>query len=447
MPVIPILQSRLERQAPRVVVEPADPFSGIQRALDLADKVNEAYNESEATRIAGGAAADLDGALKIADAQYGNPDEFSVNAAQKTQEIIQKARASAPNHIVRQKIEAKLADNIHKAEANIVYGGVKKKIDVAQGNWEQEKADATKQFAELDDAGKEQKLIQMKARSEELAKQGVLDNKQAKIDVLTLEKNGWREDAALFASKAPIAFQDAVDSGRYRGKLSGTDLQTAQDIAERTIRAQDAKDARFTAAQGRVAEKEFYDAAKAKKLDESELLRAQSLYGWSKEKVDSIMRVQLGVKEANPYSDQLIAQAARLDDPIYPTTQMVQNAQARLDRLVESGKVGRDSVEYQRATRELRIIAQIAARSNSPENQEKGKAKTFIRDLLNSQAPDMEPEEKRKILGDYFTEINKAQGIQALQAIKDRFEKQITQKQKIVDPSKDAADRLRGLTR
>src|SRR6185295_1018853 len=235
--------------------------------------------------------------------------------------------------------------------------------------------------------------------------------------------------------------------GRYRGKLSGTDLQTALDIAERTVRAQDAHDARLTAKQAKIDEEDHYVAAKGGRLDEDKLRRDQRTYGWSEDKVNSILRVQLGLKTSNPYADQLISQAARLDDPIYPTPEMVHSAQRRLDRLIESGQVSKDSVEYQRVTRELRIVAGNAARSNSPENQEKGRAKTFMRDLLNSAAPDMDAEEKRKILGDYFTEINKMQGVQGLDALKQKFEKQVTEKKKAVDPSKDAADRLRGLVK
>lgn len=450
MPVIPQSEPRREIPVPRIesTFQNPDPYSQLAvKALDLHDRVSNAYDEMEAQRIAGEASANLSGTVKQANLQYGNPDEFANKAAEGAQAVYDKAVQSAGNERIRQKVISKLSDNYNAARNGIAFDAIRKKHDITLGDWENQKAEAAREFATLDDKGKETKLTEMKAKALELANMGILSHAQAAKDGQDFQSKAWREDAALFASKQPFAFQDEVDKGRYQGKLSGTDLQTALDIAERTVRAQDAHDARLTAKQAKIDEEDHYVAAKGGRLDEDKLRRDQRTYGWSEDKVNSILRVQLGLKTSNPYADQLISQAARLDDPIYPTPEMVHSAQRRLDRLIESGQVSKDSVEYQRVTRELRIIASNAARSNSPENQEKGRAKTFMRDLLNSAAPDMDAEEKRKILGDYFTEINKMQGVQGLDALKQKFEKQVTEKKKVIDPSKDAADRLRGLVK
>lgn len=447
MPVIPSSIPRVSMEAPRLRGPAPDPYGPIAlRALDLHERINGAYEETEATRIAGEASANLSGAVKAASLEYGNPDEFAVKAAEGVQSVYDNAIKTAGSDRIRAKVQAKLADNYNNARNGIALDTIKKKADITVANWELQKAQAAKDFATLDDAGKQTKLTEMKAEALNLANRGILSHTQAAKEVLEMEKQGWREDAALLAASEPIRFQDAVDQGRYKGKLSGSDLQTAQDIAERVTRAREAKDARFSAARARIDEEDHYQAAKRKELNEDKLRQDQRLYGWSEEKVNAIMKVQLGLRTSDPYADQLIAHAMRLEDPINPTPKMIQNAQARLERLVESGKVSRDSTEYQRQVTNLRIMNQTASRSNNPVNQEKSRTKTYLRDYLNSQAPDMDAEEKRKLLGTYNVEIDKAEA-KDLGAIRQRFEKEFSDKKKVQDPGSDAMKRLRGLTK
>jgi len=450
LPVIPQSEPRREIPVPRIesTFQNPDPYSQLAvKALDLHERVSNAYDEMEAQRIAGEASANLSGTVKQANLQYGNPDEFANKAAEGAQAVYDKAVQSAGNERIRQKVISKLSDNYNAARNGIAFDAIRKKHDIALGDWEIQKANAAREFATLNDRDKELKLKDIEARGIQLANDGMLSHAQQAKDFEDFKKTAWQEDAVLFANRDPFEFQDKAEAGRYKGKLTGAGIQQALDVAERTIRARDAAEAKITAKQAKTDEQLHYLAAKDGVLDEDKLRQDARLYGWSEDRVNSILRVQLGLKTSNPYADQLISQAARLDDPIYPTPEMVHTAQRRLDRLIESGQVSKDSVEYQRVTRELRIIAGNAARSNSPENQEKGRAKTFMRDLLNSAAPDMDAEEKRKILGDYFTEINKMQGVQGLDALKQKFEKQVTEKKKVIDPSKDAADRLRGLVK
>jgi hypothetical protein len=444
MPIIPSAEPRLQTPTPRAVPPPEDPFAHV---VKIADHIGNVYDDTEATRIAGEASANLDGVVKIANEKYGDPDEFAVRAAQDAQDVYNKALGAARNSRQRDKVEAKLADNYNKARNGIAFDALKKKHDAISGNWELEKYNATTEFPDLNDAGKETKIKEIASRARDLAKAGVLKHKDAELDIAKFQHDAWRQDASIFASKFPIEFQDAVDQGRYQGKLTGEDIRLASEIAERKINANEAHDARFMKKVAKDAEQSFYEQAKAKTLNETDLLNAQRLYGWSKEKVDAIMRVQLGVKESSPYADQLIAQAARLDDPINPTTQMVAAAQTRLDKLVDTNKISRDSVEYNRVTRELRIVGQMASRSSSPENQEKSRAKTYMRDLLRSKAPDMDTEARNQLLGTYFTDINTMQGTQGLDALKQKFAKELDSLGKQVTPSKDAADRLKGLAR
>jgi hypothetical protein len=430
---------------PHAPAEPrVDPYA---RVIQIAEHVDRAYAESEATRIVGEASANLDGAVKIANEQYGDPSEFAANAAGAAEQVYNKALQSSRSPRVRELVEARLADNYNKTRNGIAFDTLRKEHDVIAGNWEKQKADAIIEFPDLTEDQKDTKIKEIAIGARNLARRGILKAKDAELDIAKFQRDAWRQDASSFASNKPIEFQDAVDQGWYKNKLTGEDIRLASEIAERRINAQQAKDARFLAQAAKQQEDEFYNQAKNKTLDENNLRNAARTFGWSKEKVDSIMRVQLGVKESSPYADQLIAQAARLDDPINPTTKMVQDAKQRLDKLVENNQVSRDSVEYNRVTRELRIIEQMASRSNSPVNHEKSLAKTYIRDLLNSKAPDMDVEEKRKILGTYNTEINRTENVQNLDAIKKKFEKDMDNLGKQVVPGKDAVDKLRGLAR
>jgi hypothetical protein len=448
MPIIPTGTATVSVSPPKLSGPPENPFLQIaERVIDINARISSAYEESEATRIAGEASANLAGAVKIADKQYGDPDEFGAAADKGVRGVYDNALSSSGNARIRAKVQAKLADNYNLARNNLALDVIRKKHDITTGNWEVQKDAAIKEFAQLDDAGKETKLTEMRAETAKLVSAGVLTHMQGAKDLVDLQNKAWREDAALFASREPYQFYKSVEEGRYTGRLSGSDLQTALDIADRTVRGQEAREARVTANSAKLEEQNFYADAKAKRLNEDDLAAKAALYGWSEARTNAILRVQRGLRESNPNTELLIREASRVEDPIYPTPQMVLDAQKRMEKLVESGKVSPDSAEYRSQMDNLRSLGNSAKRTDSTEFHKKAAAKTEIRDFLSAKIPDMDAEEKRKILGEAFNEINKLQGIDGLRDIIQRFEKRVTDRKTVVDPSLDAARRLRSTGR
>jgi hypothetical protein len=76
----------------------------------------------------------------------------------------------------------------------------------------------------------------------------------------------------------------------------------------------------------------------------------------------------------------------------------------------------------------------------------RSQARRDLGDQLNATTPDMDTEERRHLLGKYNVRIHNAKGAAEIKAIKDEFEKQI-KTPKRVNPSREAAERLRGLLR
>lgn len=187
------------------------------------------------------------------------------------------------------------------------------------------------------------------------------------------------------ARKDPLGFAQRVEEGEFKG-LSSQYLDEALSIAGRVASAADVRSAKIDKARSDVAENVFTERAKTHQLNEAEFLDAARYYKWDERKIDTILRLQYGVRLSSPYAERLIADALSPVNKVVPTVQDVREANQRLTAL--SDRIDSHSVEMTQAFNKLRGISEYLARSTGPDREAKRNAGQRLANMVNIYFPD-----------------------------------------------------------
>jgi hypothetical protein len=348
--------------------------------------------------------------LTIAD-----PDEYAVKAREREQAVVDEIS----NSLARPRAKALFKDSFTEeriqTEGKINRGYILKthgkQIADAEQGMNQLLESALTAEGQQNQAGIEQMAKDMQSN---LVLSGAKKPEEAVKAVAAFRSEVKAQTMNLAAASQPVSFFERYNAGEFRGN-NAVDVQRALDIAERSVKARDEKVARDTKWASREAERMYAGLAERHQLDLAELEATAQFYAWEPEKVDNIKRIQIGLRESNPNSDKLIADAL---DPINkpdPSMADINKASAALFATTSRG-VSPDSREYRAAMDKLRSqlrsvrISNNVASSQAERKEAKARtdAKRELSQLMNANEPRLRADRRRQKQGALYDEIDAA---------------------------------------
>jgi hypothetical protein len=403
MPTIPVIVNRQPISGQQAVIPGPDFFgAGIGRALtdsgQVFERIQAGYDAAESAKLIGEGTAGLNGVL-VEGKAISDPEKYQEFTKDKLAEVYQNTVDQASSPVVRRRLESELANNRANAEVQAKFGYFEKKKDVALAN-----------SIEVENRLADQAIANPGVRGYASAEFGTLmgqlkasgfidaDKMQARIERFNDRVIG--DGLALYARNKPLEFGDNADQGKLLDQFPGANasqIQKATEIADRTISIKQARERQQLAD----------DQARNQQLSDQKIDDLQRTYQWPDDTAQELKRINRGLKEDNPYKEQLIANAM---EPMAKGTLSlndVARAERNLQQLAGRGTVSADSTEYRRALTQIknernRLTIQGDIRANQADrqaNQRYSQDRQRAADMLNRERPDMDPEERRKVQG------------------------------------------------
>jgi hypothetical protein len=134
MPQIIPYTSRSQTPTPRPVERGEDPFHGVERTIDLFNRIQEVSDRAEADNQAASAKAGIEQAIKLAGSDEQDPDVFKDRSVKGVQQIYSNTISAARNPRVRQLLSDKLGNDMINAATAIELTHKHKQVLGAKSN-------------------------------------------------------------------------------------------------------------------------------------------------------------------------------------------------------------------------------------------------------------------------------------------------------------------------
>ncbi len=416
MPQIPIILNRQPISGQRFPIPGPDQFgAGIGRELEQSGRVfgniQAGYDAAESAKLIGKGSEDLDGALLEAKTQYSDPEEYQAFLKDKIPQVYDSSVDAATSPVVRRNVEAQLANNKARAEKLAEYGYFEKKKDKAEGDAievENRLMDAA--TATTDPAVRSQAFQKYGALIGQLRAFNYIDADKAQARLERFKDRVIGDGLALYARRSPLEFGDNHDQGKLLEQFPGANasqIQKATEIADRTLSIKQAREREILVDESKKMKGHAYDEARAQQLSDSTIDAMQKVYQWTDDTAQDLKRINRGLKEDNPYKEQLIADAMEPLAKGSVSLADVARAERNLQQLAGRGTVSADSTEYRTALnrvkserRWLTIQSDIKAnQADRQANQRFSQDRQRAADMLNELRPDLGAEERKKEQG------------------------------------------------
>lgn len=276
--------------------------------------------------------------------------KFSEQAAMGDKDILdslkdksEKVREQAPIHFSKLK---RLAFQSQFGQYSAVW------IDQQQGRTIDRRDELIQKISDADEPAKSFYESSLRGLFDAAQASGVFHAEQ----IANMKRYADNQIMALTARQAPLDFINKENRGDFKNR-DAVGVQTALDIAGKALDLQSRRDAQEGKIQSDMTEREFEKQAETRQLDVTALYKAADRYGWKKEKVDGLLRMQLGLKVGNPFESVLIEDAlAPIDRSSRFTSTNITEAENNLSRLAREGTLDSHSLEYRAAMRHLQSL-------------------------------------------------------------------------------------------
>lgn len=448
MPVLPRLNSQAGLPSPAPQLVGPEAFGGqasdaVAQLGEVQSKLQDYADKTEATRSVLEAEQEFKGIIQQHRDSIVDHREFESTASRAIQEAHANRLKAASNPQTRKMVEDGLGDNLIGANVLIRGAARKKLIDKADADFIFSRDQLKK--AAIEATGENQTGV-FRMFGDLLGNRianNLTDRKDAAKEVIQFKKEIDRDTMTLKAKRDPEGFIQSVERGDYQG-IDPVQIQAALGIAgvmanQAAIRAK-----AETKRDSDVVEREFENLASQRKLDLDELQMRARFYGWDKHKVDALINMQIGVKIASPYEEQLIYEAMSPADrnAVY-TMSDIREADDRLNKLRKDMNVSLTSQfraakqRLQGMTDRLRIQGDVQARTSEFD------ARQGIQDIYRQYMPGLRDE---RVTAEIARHNRKIDGMSASErrSYVDRVEKQLKDTFEKGKTPQVQIDRLRG---
>jgi hypothetical protein len=393
MAQVPIIIPRVPLEAPNIMVD----RSGVN---DAANRAFRAFNDLQESSARTGATRSVaEGAAEVAAITQHNADTIADPTAftQKNIADIEAAynarlqRSSSPRE--RQLIEAGLSDEMIRARGKTAHTAIVKTRDKrdadfiiaedllrkkAVGGTPAQLAEANAEYSKML-AGE---VFHQSMTEKEAAAAKVRFNDRINNDTMNLK-----------AQIDPAAFTESYLRGDF-AKNDPMAVDKALDIAAKTSDMRARKDKLVMEERSRTEYRKFEEQASKRELDLVEFNKHAKYYEWSKDKVDALINMQIGIKAANPYEKQLVETAMTPADANARYTMTdIMTAEANLKRLAQNRQVSTETEEYRSAMRRLQgMVRGLEMTGDVKEKTSEFDARQRVTDLYNQYVPDQRDE-------------------------------------------------------
>jgi len=446
---------RIQPQVPRLdsgqlrVPTPGASYigKGLEHLGEKFEHLQDGADKAEATRSVLDGQAELNAHLQNSVDTISDPAEFKETTITKARELYQTRLESASNPRARRLVEAGLSNDLIKINGNIGHQYNLKIKDKAAGDYTVAKDQLLRSAIGADDENQRGAGRMFGDLVAGMARNRYLTREKAADELVDFNRKVEAESMNLEAATQPAEFIRKQQEGAYKGRDS-TAVNRALEISIRVGDARARKDAQEMRVISEAAERSYELQASERRLDIAELKDTARYYGWNDEKVNGLIKMQIGLKAANPYETAVVEDAM---SPVYRgaryTLSDVAEAERKLTAASKGGQVDVRTPDYRAAVRELRFLRdRLTTTSDIKERQSTFDARQEVQDLYREFFPrasskQLEADRARSLreVSDMSPERQRA----FVTGLRTKFEKQRVENQQRQVPVED----LRGIKR
>jgi len=221
---------------------------------------------------------------------------------------------------------------------------------------------------------------------------------------LNFQRKVAEQGMMLTAERRPLDLADQIDSGMYKDADPAA-VERALNVSERVVTARDRRESQANKARSEVAERVYREQAERKELDEAEFDAAARWYKFDQATIDSIKKIQYGIKMPTPHGQKLVVDAMAPVNVVDVTIPLINQAEKNLRNLVGNGQVDSTTPEYIQATSRLRFLKDILTPGTpgNKERQERSDGRRRLNQLMMQYDLSSETELKGQYLGQIET--------------------------------------------
>lgn len=343
-----------------VVKVGASAWEGAGKGLnDLGDtliKLQDGADKANATRLAADYKANGEGTLKLNNQQISDPEQLKITNDEALTQHRETAIAGARSKQARTYLENLISDDTKRFAFQSQFDHFAKIKTRAEDEFVASKDQLFKSaLNEPDEANRSGVYRMFGQLVGNMNANGYMND--PKKELTEFHNKVRNTSMALEAGQQPDKFTENYLAGKYKD-ADPVEVQRSLDIAGKTYDQR----ARRDAAQGKIAsdaaERQFEEQAAERKLDVNELRKAQRLYGWEDQKVNGLIKMQIGTVYANPYEEQILKDAMKdVDMSVEYNIGQIRSSNAKIDNAIKAGKLSADTDGVRSAKRHLQGMA------------------------------------------------------------------------------------------